>query len=274
MEQTNHFTSIQKWRKEYETKLGAPDGWLSISGLYWLKEGNNRMGADPSLEVVLPTGSAPTFCGEFKYHANQITLEAQEGVTLTVNEKPVNSVTVKFNQYGSSDWFVLNELKFAVIQRGVRYGVRVYDRNSSSRKAFVNLRWFPIDEAYRIAASFVVNDPPTMIPVTNVLGDTSEEPCPGYAEFTVNKQVHRLYPVTSEGEERLWFMFRDSTNGSMTYPGGRFMWAEPPKNNTIVLDFNKAYNPPCAYTDFATCPLPPEINRLSVPVMAGEMKFR
>jgi uncharacterized protein (DUF1684 family) len=266
--------SIQEWRKDYEAKLAAPDGWLSISGLYWLKEGDNRFGAAPDNEVVLPAGSAPMHAGLFNCQGSQITLLVERDVMVTCNDQPLSELLVKLNQFGSSEWFVLNGLKFAVIQRGVRYGVRIYDENNPTRKQFASLRWFPVDESLCIMAKWMPYDKPVMISILNVLGDTLEEPCPGYAEFTLLRNTLRLYPISPDGEERLWFLFKDATNGSLTYPGGRFLWAQPPQDGHVTLDFNKTYNPPCSYTDFATCPLPPSSNYLKEEIQAGEMKFR
>lgn len=273
MEKNYHLNTIN-WRKDYERKLSAPDGWLSISGLYWLKEGENRLGSDPGCEVILPAAAAPAKVGRIRFDGSQISLDIETGVAVSFNDQPFQSGIIPLKEFGSSDWIVINQVKFAVIQRGIRYGVRVYDPNNPSRRQFVSLRWFPVDESYCVNATWTPLDPPRRIPITNVMGDTSEETCPGYAEFKLNRQVCRLYPISSEGDPRLWFMFKDAGNGQFTYPGGRFLWAEAPQEGRVILDFNKAYNPPCAYTDFATCPLPPEDNRAPVQILAGEMRYR
>ena len=273
MVQGTYYSQIQDWRKEHERKLASPDGWLAISGLFWLEEGKNRFGCAQSNEIVLPSEAAPEQAGVFSFKQGEISLKVNDGVNLTINEKPVVSTKIKLSEYGSSDWLVLNELKLSVIQRGARYGVRVYDPNNPPRRRFASLRWFPVEDAYCINARYFTYDPVDTLLINNVLGDTLELTCPGYVEFTFNEQPCRLYPVSDEDDDILWFMFRDSTSGSLTYAGGRYLYVEPPKGEEIILDFNKAQNPPCAYTDFATCPLPPPQNKLSVPIMAGEMKF-
>jgi uncharacterized protein (DUF1684 family) len=241
--------------------------------LFWLEEGENRFGSDPSNQVALPVGAAPPYSGVFIYKEDKIVLRAAEGVTLTMDGKPVTVTQVKLNEYGSSEWILLNELKLSVIQRGTRYGVRVYDPNNPSRKQFVSLHWFPIEEAYRIEAAFIPYDPVQKITIVNVIGDALEMVCPGYAEFTLHGESCRLYAIDSDDDGRLWFMFRDATSGSLTYPGGRYLISPQPEGGKVIVDFNRTYNPPCAYTDFATCPIPPVANRLKVPVMAGELKF-
>jgi uncharacterized protein (DUF1684 family) len=268
-----YYNTIKTWRKEYEEKLGAPDGWLSISGLFWLKEGENRIGTAKYCDVTLPFGSGPAQVGSIKLSGHQITLQSSGGVQMVCNGQPVTTLDVKINDYGSSDWIFLDGLKFAVIERGGRYGVRIYDPKNPARRKYYNVRWFPIDEALCIQARYHPLDQPLMLSIINVLGDLSEEPCPGYVEFTLADQVCKLYPVLIDDGERLWFIFKDASNGKLTYHGGRFLTANAPQEGIVTLDFNKAYNPPCSYTMFATCPLPPENNKMVLQVHAGEMNF-
>ncbi|MBN1149402.1 MAG: DUF1684 domain-containing protein [Anaerolineales bacterium] len=269
----SYFSEIQDWRKEYERKLASPDGWLAISGLFWLEDGQNRFGSARSNEIALPEGSAPEQVGVFSFRGGKITLDVTGDARVTINDQPVSSTQVELSQYGSSDWIVINDLKLSVIQRGARFGVRVYDQNNPPRKQFSALRWFPIEEAYRVKARFFAYDPPSPLAINNVLGQTLELTCPGYVEFSLGQQTCRLYPVSDDETKQLWFMLRDGTSGSLTYAGGRYLITDLPAGDQVTLDFNKTHNPPCAYTDFATCPLPPPQNKLTAPIMAGEMKF-
>lgn len=268
----NYYNTIKDWRKQYETKLGAPDGWLSITGLYWLKDGENSLGTHVTNDIVLPRGAGPKQIGKIIFADGKIVLQTEPGAEMICEEQPVTSLEIRFNQYASSEWIYMNHVKFAVIQRGTRYGVRIYDENNPQRRKFVNIRWFPIEETYRIQARYHKLEEPIKLAIMNVIGDISQEPCYGYAEFTVEDQVCKLYPVTLDSGN-LWFMFKDASNGSLTYHGGRFVFAEAPQDDMINIDFNKTHNPPCAYTNFATCPLPPVINLLNVRVNAGEMEF-
>ncbi len=269
---STYYNEIKDWRKRYEAKLGAPDGWLSITGLYWLKDGENSLGTNAINDVVLPRDAGREQSGTIIVADKKVILQAAPGAHMTCNEQPVNHLEIQFNQYASSDWIYLNHIKFAVIQRGIRYGVRVYDEHSPERRKFVNVRWFPIEEAYTIQASYHELEEPMQIAIMSVVGDISQEPCPGYAEFTLEGQTCKLYPIVLE-DGRLWFMFKDASNGSLTYSGGRFLTSEAPQNGIVRIDFNRTYNPPCAYTHFATCPLPPAINQLPVSILAGEMEF-
>jgi len=159
-----------------------------------------------------------------------------------------------------------------VIERGGRYGIRLKDRESALLKEFGGLRWFPVREDYRVEARFVPHASPMKIAVPNILGQVEELPSPGYAAFTIGGREVRLDPVLEEpGATELFFIFRDQTTGKQTYPAGRFLYAPMPKDGRVTLDFNKAYSPPCAFTPYATCPLPPKQNRLSVRIEAGEL---
>jgi len=273
MDEKNYADSIRKWRQEYAQRLMSPEGWLAISGLFWLDQGENRMGAHPSNRIILPPNSAPAFSGTFTLHDRDITLQAAEGALTTINDQPISQTQVIIDSYGSSDWIALNDLKLSVIQRGSRYGVRIYDKNHPQLKQFVVLRWFPIQPEYCVEADFTPFEQPVTISIVNVLGDTLEMQSPGYAEFKLHGQVSRLHAVPVEESDRLWFLFQDASSTDATYPGGRFMTTDAPAAGRVMLDFNKAHNPPCAYTDFATCPLPPPINRLPVRVSAGESRY-
>ena len=273
MTDESYYNSIRSWRKNYEEKLGAPDGWLSISGLFWLNQGVNRLGNEHSCEVHLPLSGGFRKIGTITLDGSQLTLSAEGDAPLICNGQPVTTLEIKLNEFGASDWIFLNDLKFNVIQRTTRYGVRVYDPNNPQRKKIINVRWFGINEQFCIEARYRPLDEPIQLTIVNVLGDASEEPCNGYVEFAVGNQICKLYPLSLE-DGRLWFMFKDTTNNRLSYSGGRFLVADAPKDGIVMMDFNKTYNPPCAYTDFATCPLPPEINRLAVDIVAGELSFQ
>ncbi|MGI8988439.1 MAG: DUF1684 domain-containing protein [Bryobacteraceae bacterium] len=168
----------------------------------------------------------------------------------------------------------VGDVEIQVIKRGGRQGVRVRDPNSSARREFSGLGYFPIDERYRVQAKFVPYNPAKQIPITNVLGMTWPEKCPGYAEFALRGTRYRLEPVIEDDEpNQLFFIFRDLTSNRESYASGRFLYADFPKDGHVTLDFNKAYNPPCAFTAFATCPLPPHQNRLPVRIEAGEKRY-
>lgn len=262
---------IERWRARREASLKSDDGWLAIAGLFWLKHGINTVGTEAGNDIVLPVGSAPGRVGAFDMHDGIISFEAAAGVNATVNGKPATAAVLKPDSSDSPDILQFNDLTMFVIQRDDRYGIRLKDKNSEMRKAFTGLKYFPVKEEYQVKAKFVPYDPPKTIAVPNILGQIEQTPSPGYVEFTLNGHDLRLDPVT-EGDT-LFFIFKDLTSGKQTYPPGRFVNTEMPKNGEVILDFNKAYNPPCAFTPYATCPLPPEQNKLSIAIEAGELRY-
>ncbi len=262
---------IERWRQEREARLKADDGWLTVAGLFWLKEGKNSVGTDKSNSIVLPPDSAPASVGEFEFHDGQTVFRSAASANVTLNGQPVTVANLKADSSGAPDILRVNDLTLFVIQRGQRFAIRLKDKNCPMRKAFTGLKYFPPDERYRVKANFVTYNPPRMIPIPNILGETEEEASPGYVEFTLNGQHCRLDPV-AEGDS-LFFIFKDLTSGKETYPPGRFLNTPMPKDGEVTLDFNQAYNPPCAFTPFATCPLPPKQNQLAVRIEAGELRY-
>jgi uncharacterized protein (DUF1684 family) len=266
---------IRKWREEREAGLKADGGWLTLAGLFWLKEGTNRFGTDPAGEIVLPEGSAPARAGVFEFKDGQTTVRLEPGVEGRIGTRSVTGPAVlRPDVSGSPDTLEMGPLSLSVIKRGDRYGIRLKDRNSMIRKSFTGLRWFDIKEAYRVTARWVAYPQPKPLKVPNILGQTEAMPSPGHADFTLNGKPVRLDGVLEDPQSvELFFILRDQTSGKETYGSGRFLYADLPKGGRLVLDFNKAYNPPCAFTPYATCPLPPPQNWMPLRVEAGERAY-
>jgi len=266
---------VRKWRADREARLKADGGWLTVAGLFWLEEGPNRFGTDPAGDVVLPDGSTPAKAGVFELKEGRVAVSLLPEAKATIGGKPVSGVSIlRPDTSGSPDVLEMGTLSLSVIKRGDRYGIRLKDKNAAARKGFTGLEWFDVKEDYRVAARWVAYPEPKPVEVPNVLGQIVPMPSPGYAEFTLAGKSVRLDGVLeSPDAEELFFIFRDQTSGKETYGAGRFLYADLPKNGKVVLDFNKAYSPPCAFTPYATCPLPPRQNRLPVRVEAGEMAY-
>jgi uncharacterized protein len=267
----NYTAQIEKWRDQREANLRSDSGWLTLAGLFWLKEGKNSVGTGRENDFVLPAGSAPDKVGTFEFHEAKAVFEAAPGVTVTVNGKAVSMASLASDAAGSPDVLQIRNLTMLVIQRGQRTGIRLKNKDSEVLKNFHGTHWFPVAEEYRVKAKFVPYTPAKKISVPNILGDVDESDCPGYVEFTLKGQRLRLDPVVEDNE--LFLIFKDQTTGKETYPSGRFLYADMPKNGETILDFNKAYNPPCAFTPYATCPLPPKQNQLPVRIEAGELRY-
>jgi len=261
---------VESWRAERLVRLKADGGWLTVTGLTWLKPGVNRFGSDPANDVVLPSRGAAAHLGRFVLDKGQVTVEVAAGAGVTLAGKAVTRTALRTDANGDPDVLALGPLTVQIISRGTRSGVRIKDNESELRRNFRGLRWYPVKPQYRVTARFLPHDKPTTIPVPTIIGVTDAMPSPGRVTFELGGKTVSLDPVLEPGEKRLFFIFRDATSGSTTYGAGRFLYADPPKDGRIVLDFNKAYSPPCAFTPYATCPLPPTGNRLPIPIEAGE----
>jgi uncharacterized protein len=249
-------SEIAAWRSEREAKLKADGGWLSLTGLFWLHDGANPFGKAEANEIVLSDG--PDRAGIFELHDGKVTVR-ENGAA-----KPI--------AHDSADVVKVGRLSLFVIKRGDKFGIRVKDPDSPYRRNYHGIASFPVDEKYRVAAKWVAA--PRQIPILNILGQTEQSENPGYAVFHLAGKELRLYPIFEEpGAKELFYIFRDLTTGKETYPAGRFFYSDLPKNGEVVLDFNKAYNPPCAFTPYATCPLPPKENHLPVRIEAGEKTY-
>jgi hypothetical protein len=266
---------VQEWRDQREARLKADGGWLTLAGLFWLKEGPNRFGTHPASDIVLPEGSAPARAGSFNFVAGRTTLNLASGVAGTIDGQAITGPrSMRPDTSGEPDVLELGSLTMYVIERGGRFGIRVKDKNSPVRRDFSGLSWFPIDEAYRVEARWVSYPVPRPLTVPNVLGETTTMPSPGHAEFELHGEAVRLEGVLEDPQSlELFFILRDRTSGESTYGSGRFLYSDLPRQGRVVLDFNKAYNPPCAFTPYATCPLPPKQNWLPVAVRAGEKAY-
>ncbi len=249
---------IEEWRRQREAALQADGGWLTVTGLFWLHEGANSFGSGSSNEIALPKDPALKG-GVFDLEHGKVTMRTKD---LSRELLPYSAE--------SPDTVTFGNLTLLLLRRGDRYGIRLKDNNSRFRKEFTGLHYFPVDESYRVTARFVSD--PRNVPIPNILGQTEPMHSPGYVEFELHGTRLRLTPV-EESPAELSFIFRDLTTGKETYGGGRFLDTPLPQNGKVVLDFNHAYNPPCAFTPYATCPLPPKENRLPVRIEAGELKY-
>jgi uncharacterized protein (DUF1684 family) len=258
------------WREGREQELRGPDGWLAVSGLFMLEPGPNTAGSDPANAIVLPEGAAPPRAATFVYEQGSVTVEAHaEGLTL--NGEPFSGRR-RLREASRSpdrpaDRVGIGRLVLHLHRSGDRLALRLRDPQSPIRTGFRGLRWFAVDPQWRVTGRFLPYDEPRPVVIQNILGDLEHYTSPGEVEFAVGDRTLRLVPVTSG--QRLWFIFSDATAGTETYPI-RFLYADAPQDGRVVLDFNRAYNPPCAYNPYTTCPLPPPSNRLPVAVPAGE----
>lgn len=260
-------TDIQQWRSDRATRLKAEDGWLTLVGLDWLKEGDNELRVPPKTGTLL---------GSVRLENGKTVLSPARDAVLSIDGKPVTVRVELANDAAAQGPTVLRSgsVSVQVIKRNDRYALRIKDAQSPARLAFKGMEYFPVDAKWRIEARYEPYNPPKKIPITNVLGMTGDEVSPGALVMNIDGRTYRIDPILEQGEKDLFIIFRDETRKDSTYPAGRYLYAHPPgPDGKVIVDFNKAYNPPCTFTPFATCPLPPPQNQLAMRIEAGEKRY-
>lgn len=262
--------SVDEWHEKRIERLTAPTGYLSLVGLYPLDEGTNRFGSGENNHLVFPD-KAPKRMGTI-YHANdRLELAVMPGVTVMHEGEPVDKMFIETDRDGEPTILESGTFTFYVIDRTGELYLRLKDGESPLRTGFDGVERYPVDPTWRIEAEFEPYDPPKPITIQNVLGYEITEPCPGAIVFEKGGETYRLEPTFASSGKEFFVVFGDETSGLETYGGGRFLYTPvPDEDGTLVIDFNKAYNPPCAFTPYSTCPLPHRENILSLRVEAGE----
>lgn len=253
-----YLASIHAWQQHREAGLQEPDSWLTLVGLFWLNPGSNTIGSGEQNAFVLPKGAAPEKAGSLRLEGSKVIFQGADGSTRELSSDDEKPTIVK-----------TGSVSFYVIRRGNKFAVRAKDSESAVRHNFAGLKFFPVNPALHFDAKFIPDE--KLIPIVNVLGQSELEKSPGEVEFAYQGKTYRLRPIF-EGKT-LFFLFKDATNRTKTYQAGRMLNTPLPKNGRVELDFNRAYNPPCTFTPYATCPLPPHENTLPFAVDAGELRY-
>jgi len=268
-----YLQEIERWHAQRIERLTAPNGWLSLAGLEWLKPGANRIGSARDNDIVL--AKAPAHLGTITWADDgtlSIALDATDGVT--IDGATGTRAVLRDDSHANPTTVAFGSVHFIAVDRGGRKGLRVRDSEAETRTRFAGIERFRVDDTWRIVANWVPLDPPYSLATGTVIGTIERYPAPGRAVFERDGKRFELYPVLeAPGDRQLFLIFTDATSGKETYGAARFLYADMPRDGKIVLDFNKAYNPPCAFTPYATCPLAPPENRLDVRVTAGEFKY-
>lgn len=264
---------VEAFRAQREAEISGPTGWGALVGLHFLTHGTHTIGRDEANDVVLAAPSAPARLGRLAVGARGASIRLATDVDARVKGHAVGLAAL-WPGTPADDGLVVDGMTMIMLRRGGRLALRVWDARAPVIETFTGLKWSPIDPAWRIDARFVAEEPEVDVPILNVLDELVNMRHVGYAEFEVAGQPIRLLALkeTLDAEE-LFFIFRDGTSGRETYEAGRYLYTPLPKDGRVTLDFNKAKNPPCTFTDYATCPLPPAMNRLALPVRAGELSY-
>lgn len=269
-----HRAEIEAWHAQRIESLRSPDSWFSLVGLYWLEPGPNSFGSGPGNNLVFPP-STPARIGSLIRTGETVEMSVEAGVPVTRDGRPVTSLVMSSDNTARPTVVQLGSLQWFVIERVDRIGIRLRDTASAAIAAFDGIDMFPISLEWRIPARFDRYDPPEMIRIPNIIGTVSVQPSPGAVVFDVDGEGLRLDVTGDPNGERFSIVFGDRTNAEETYGGGRFLTVHAPDDRgRMFIDFNKATNPPCAFTEFATCPLPPRQNQLPVRIEAGEKVYK
>jgi len=265
-----YLKDFDKWKAELVDDL--KQNWLPLAGLFWLKPGANTFGSADDNAIVLPSG--PGHAGTFQLQGDAVSVELLPGVAAKIGDKNDTKATLQADVTGKPTVIELGALRMHVIKRGARLGIRVKDLNSEAVRKYAGPVFFPLDMTYRVTATFVPSDGKRSVDVPNVLGDVTPTPISGEVHFNINGQDLTLTALGGDPAKGLSFVISDLSSKTDTYPGGRFLDTESVTDGTVVLDFNRAYSPPCAVTPYATCPLAQKENRLQVAITAGEKYVR
>ena len=269
------------WRAKRAAGLQAPEGWLSLIALGWLKEGDNSFGSAEDCRVQI-AGKWPAHIATVRLEKGALRLLAPAGgfpKDLMVDGQPAKEQALVSDDADKPTKLTIGTLTIIAIRRDDQFGLRVKDLNAPTRTGFHGLKWYVPNAAYRMHARWIPYSPPKTLDIPTVLGTTTHMSAPGVAEFTLDGQVVRLEPVLEDPKStELFFILRDATGKTTTDGAGRFLYTELPDHGVsqpgeLWIDFNRLFNPPCAFTAYATCPLPPPQNRLSVAIPAGEQRY-
>jgi uncharacterized protein len=264
---SDYAIQIAQWDSIRLQRLKSPDGWVNLAGLFWLQEGVNTVGSAAGNDIVWPRG--PEQAGSLRLEDGQVRFRPAAGIEIKAGGEPLQGEITIFEKDGKSLLLTSDSLGFSIILRGERFGIRLRDYLHQNLERLKHIDRYPASPNWIIKARFIESDKEITVRVPDVLGDITEEKVPGILEFEHGGKIRRLYPTGSS--ERLFIIFADDTNALETYGGGRFLGADGPDSDGYVyLDFNKSYNPPCAFSPFATCPLPPKENFLDFKITAGE----
>jgi hypothetical protein len=272
-DETAYRDSVEAWHVGRVKGLTSPTGWLNLAGLFWLKDGFNTFGSNPANDLVFPAGKIPAKAGAFVLRNGSLTLEVSQGVQITLDSVPVKSAVIYYPDSAYYPVMRHDSLLWFVIRRDRMLAIRLRDLGSPAVEAFTGIERFALDTRWRLPARVEPHDEGRTISITNVVGQTTDEASPGTVVFAIDGEEYRIDALDG-GPDELYLIFGDATNGVSTYPAGRYLYIpRPDREGRTVIDFNKAYNPPCAFTDFATCPLPPSQNVLPLGVTAGEKVY-
>lgn len=269
MTNNEYETGILKWRQEVDNNLRRENGWLALAGLFWLRKGTNLIGSDRESDILLPERT-PARLGTFAFDGDNVTLNVEADLPVEVNGVATQLALLDADQEDVPSFITFDDIRMVVVRRSKGVGIRVWDNAREARRTFPSREWYPVKEELRLPATYTRYERPKIVKMPDILGAILDEPMQGFVSFELGGKNHELM-VEELPDRRLFIQFMDLTNGNPTYPSGRYHYTDAQENGQVFIDFNKAYSPPCAFTEFATCTFPPQENHLNVAVEAGEI---
>jgi len=266
-----YINELNEWHKKRIERLKADDGWLNLVGRFWLKEGENSFGSSDKNDIIVSGKNIPDVMGKFIFKNGVVTLIPNKNVNIKLGDSTITEIVMKDDLAGDIQYFSYNNIRWNLINRDGEMGIRFRDLKNKAAKNFKGIERFPVNEGYKITAKFKPYPQPKIITIPTVLGTTTQDTSYGMLFFRLFDKEYTLEPI---GRNELFIIFADKTNGEETYGAGRFLYTKAPDSSgNVLLDFNKSFNPPCALTKYATCPLPHKENFLRVKIEAGEKKY-
>ena len=261
--------TILDWRQEVENNLRRENGWLALAGLFWLRNGTNIIGSDPASDILLPN-RAPAKLGTFEFDGNNVTLNVESSLPVELNGVATRNAPLDTDQEDVPSFISFTDMRMVVVRRSIGVGIRLWDNTREERLTFPSREWYSVKEEMRVPATYTRFETPKIVKMPDILGAILDEPMQGFVSFELNGKQYELV-VEELPDHRLFIQFMDETNGNPTYPSGRYHYTDAIEDGKVFIDFNKAYSPPCAFTDYATCTFPPQENHLKVKIEAGEI---
>jgi len=262
--------SILKWRQEVDGNLRRENGWLALAGLFWLRNGTNEIGSAPGSDILLPS-RAPAKLGTFVFDGTRVVLNVELDTPVEVNGAQTKIASLDTDEEDVPSFITFNDIRMVVVRRSKGVGIRIWDNTREERRTFPPRQWYPVKEEFHLPAIYTRYEQMRIVKMPDILGAVQDEPIHGYVTFEINGQKYELL-ATEEPDHRLFIQFMDLTNGDPTYPSGRYHYTDAyEEHQQFFIDFNKAYNLPCAFTEYATCTFPPQENHLKVAIEAGEI---